>query len=378
MKILIVGAGIAGLSLAAFLREKGFDPAVVEQTKKWQTIGYVLGIWPNGLKMLEELNISEKIKKNAAILTGHTVTNNEGKLLRRTNFKGLEKKHGPIIEIDRDKLQKALLSINKKTNIRMNTKYVSLQQKNNKVEVKFSNGKKEIFDLVIGADGINSLVRKSIEPKVKPDYSGFTFWFFWCKNVFNFPKGVIFQCGNGKLFAVFPSNSKSRITVLFGMPAKEHSFNISTKNKDYLLKNFSDMKGDVPKVLKHLPMNPTSIFHHDDDEVHLNLWYKGRVVLMGDSAHALSPLIGMGASMAMEDAFVLHEEISQYGQIENALALYEKRRQKRVSFFQKQSKQIHWLLSLKSPFDKPRNLLIKYIFGPILYKSMDKVLSEDI
>ena len=376
MKILIVGGGIGGLTLCSFLRKKGFQVTLIEKTRKWNTIGYIIGLFPNGVKIIKKLGAYKELRKIGQALPGYEVRDENGERLLGISFNEMRKKHGPLIEIERDGLHKILRNRNKGADIRLGLTVRSLKERKNKVRVTFSDNKKEEFDLVVGADGIDSrtrdyVLKKQVAEKPKR-YTGFTFWILWSPRVFNFPKNVVHYFGDGKFLGMFPS--KKKLGILFMLATKQGSL----KNQDpreFLKRRFSDIKGGVPNLIKNLPESK-EIFHHDDDETRAKSWYRGRVVLLGDSAHALSPVLGMGASMALEDAYVLSEELSKNKDVQGALENYFIQRKQRVDKLASWSKQVHSLMAVKKPFDKPRNLFIKHIYSKIYYRNIDKFLED--
>jgi len=205
-------------------------------------------------------------------------------------------------------------------------------------------------------------------PKKDLDYTGRTFWMFWCKKTKNLPKGVVYQAGNESLLSIFPTSSKKGYTIGLSMVAKEHYCQKSCNFSKVIKENFSSMKGLAPEILKSIPKVPAEMYHHDDDEMHLNNWHKGRVVLLGDSCHALSPLMGMGAAMALESAYVLADELSKKDSIDLALAAYKKRRLPRIKMLVVGSKIIHIMI-----FQIPKSLEIvrdNYVGGLMLKQYM--------
>jgi 2-polyprenyl-6-methoxyphenol hydroxylase-like FAD-dependent oxidoreductase len=257
----------------------------------------------------------------------------------------------------------------------MGTTVKSLKELENGVLATFSNNKKEMFDIVIGSDGLNSEIRSYVSPKEKADYSGATFWTSWVKRRKHYPGHIVYQFGSGRLFTLFPSKSKKLSTVGFVVPSKHHGLNAEDTNK-LLRENFRDMRGIVKDVLNDLPDN-SEVYHHDDDEMHVEKWSRGRVVLMGDSIHALSPTLGMGASMALEDAYVLSQELAGNG-YEKAFINYMKRRKPRIKFLAQKSKELHMLLEMKGIMCPFRNLLLRYVHPRFYSAVINKFLDEEI
>lgn len=374
MKILIVGGGIGGLALAGFLKRKGVAFTVIEKTKRWKIAGYVLGLYPNGVRMLESLGLGKAVKRQAADLNGYTIKDYECRVLWEIHFREWRKKYGPLLLLERDKLHKILRENLKNSDIRLGLTVRSLKNKKGGVEIVFSNNKKEFFDLVVGADGINSQIRDFVDPKARKLSSGFAFWVMWVGKVFAFPKNIVYSVGNGKVFSIFPVKSKNHIGVAFSLPARSKA---SGNPKEFLKSEFSDMGGIVPKVLKNLPSG-NKIFHHLIEDIKIKNWFRGRVVLLGDAIHPVSPILGMGASMAMEDAYVLSEELVKNQNMGAALEKYVKRRKPRVEFLQKKSRAAHRVLAVKKPFSKIRDFFLKYGYSRSYYKSLDKFLGKKV
>ncbi len=370
MKILIVGGGIGGLSLAGFLKSKAIEFTIVEKTKEWKTVGYVLGLYPNGVKILEALGVARKVKKEAAKLRGYRITNSSGKMIWEIGFKDWERKYGPLLLLERDRLHEILRSNVKKSDIRLGIKIKSLKNIKGGAEVVFSDNKKEVFDLVVGADGINSQIRSFVDPGAEKLSSGFSFWVMWLGRKFKFPDRIIYSVGNGKVFSVFPVKSKTHIGVAFSLPL---DYKPTSNTAEFLRRSFGDMGGLVPAVLKNLPKE---IYNHQIEDLKIKNWFKGRVVLLGDAVHPISPILGMGASMAMEDAYVLSEELSRNKNIDAAIKEYVKRRELRVGFLQKKSRETHRLLAVKKPFVWLRDFILKFGYSRSYYKSLDKFLGE--
>ena len=349
---------------------------IIEKAKQWKNIGYVLGIFPNGMHMLEMLHAGSEIKKKGTMLKGYTIKDAAGNTVWHMDFSGIKKKHGPMVEVERDIVHRALRKAASGIPVRLGTTIKQLKQSGDKVHVTFSDNRRDTFDIVVGADGINSQMRSIIRPKEHTDSTGFSFWVFWMPHVIKFPKNVIHYLGNGKLVGFFPTKSKKHIAVFFSFPGHVHKH-----GEDYheiIAKQFADMGDTIPKVMKYLPKKPTEIFHHSDDEVHAKYWYNGRVVLLGDAVHALSPVLGMGASMALEDAFVLADELTSRKEPEKAFDSYISRRKPRVKELAKWSNEIHFLLAARTPFVTARNMFLKYMYSVSYFKKIDKFLSDPL
>ena len=324
MKILVVGGGIAGLSLSIFLQNKGFkDITLVEKEKDWANLGFGVNIWGIGRKMLRELGIDKDLEKGAYFVPA-SINSRSNKELAEINFKHFEKYGGHNFIISRDLFHKLLIKKLNGCKVLMETSLNKVENIENSVRVTFSDGKIEGFDLVIGADGINSQVRDLVFGKGKVDHSGWTIKLAYLPQNYNYPKEAYYLTEKRNNILFFPMKH----SCFFGFS----EYKSRHRKKDFVdVSLFSDYlnsigwNDDQIKKMSNMKKIKTNIAFVKERE-----WFKGRVVLIGDAKHAMSPITGMGCSMAMEDAFVLSEELSKNESLETSLKKFAKRRGKRI------------------------------------------------
>ncbi|MFB6197166.1 MAG: FAD-dependent oxidoreductase, partial [Halobacteriaceae archaeon] len=179
----------------------------------------------------------------------------------------------------------------------------------------------------------------------------------WLPQSFRPQERFVNVVGNGKSFSMYPTGGKGNLFGYFVMSAPPDANDPVEQRIENLKEHFNDMDYLVPEVLHHLPNDPNSIYHHDHEQVDVDEWYTGRVCLLGDAAHAISPVLGMGAPLALEDAYVLAEEIDTSDTIQEALVTYEDRRHERVRRVQRRSNVVdsvigtelpHWLYTIRN------------------------------
>lgn len=377
MKVLIVGAGIGGLTLSALLRKRGIDTVVIEREKEWKHIGYVLGLFPNGMRVLREVGIADELLSEGKRIPAHYVVDEDAHVISKADFTSLTAEHEAVVEVERENLHGALRRANDDAAVRMGVTVKSLVDNDDGVIVTFSDDSTETYDLVVGADGINSHMRDYVQPKEK-DYSGLTFWLTWIPDDPSFPEDIVYYAGEGKGAALFPCKKGDHIGVLFALSAAEKTPIDPACFREHLRKNFAEMHGVMPKVLQSLPELPASMYHNDDNEMHLRKWYRGRIALLGDAVHALSPILGMGASMAMEDAHVLAELLAECETVDAALAEYQRRRAPRLRQLARWSNVIHRMIRMRGPLARVRNFVIKTFFIKHYFKSLQLFLGSPV
>jgi FAD-dependent urate hydroxylase len=175
-RILIVGGGIGGLSLAAALRRHGFMPELIERSRSWRAVGPGIEVQPNAMRILRELGIGEAVEGAGTVICHWDFCDDQGEVLCETNLEALWAGVGPFIGIARGRLQRALLDGAAGVALRAGTSITALAQQADGVRVELSDGSVGSYDLVVGADGIGSTVRTLAIDATPPAYGGQMVW----------------------------------------------------------------------------------------------------------------------------------------------------------------------------------------------------------
>jgi 2-polyprenyl-6-methoxyphenol hydroxylase-like FAD-dependent oxidoreductase len=195
--------------------------------------------------------------------------------------------------------------------------------------VKLADGSALEADLLIGADGIHSAIRAQLHGASEPDYAGYTSWRGLCENTAIAPPDAIIESwGEGARFGMVPVGpGKLYWFAVADAPAHQRD---GADVKAELMARFGTWHGEVVGALK--ATQPERIFRTDiTDRPVLRSWGAGRVSLLGDAAHPMTPNLGQGACMAIEDGLVLASALSEKADPAEALRLYEDRRRERTS-----------------------------------------------
>ena len=162
-KILIIGGGIAGISLAYFLQDsKEYKVTVIEKSTGWRTIGFAVGIWANGLKILKKLNLGNSFWEKTTLTKKGAIMNLKGKKVFDVPASQISRSE-IARTVDRELLHRAITEqLSENITIRFNTDFIDIKQNGEKAVVTFNNSEVEEFDLVVGADGMRSKVRESV------------------------------------------------------------------------------------------------------------------------------------------------------------------------------------------------------------------------
>ena len=334
-RILIVGGGIAGLSVATALHRQGFRPEVIERSAAWPAIGAGIHLPANGVRVLRALGLDEAVDRGATEVRRWSFFDQQGELLCETHLRDLWREVGPCLGITRVKLQEALLTGAAAVPQRLGVSLKALAQHDSNVEVRFSDGTSGAYDLVVGADGIRSAVRAFAVASSPPKYAGQV---VWRSIIPTRPPGMaemMVLMGEKSFFGLVPMGEGH--TYGFGVVDGSRFEDPLAGRLDRFRRRFADFGAPVPAYLAAL-QSDHDLHFGPIEWVELDEWYRGRVVLIGDAAHAGPPNMGEGGCMAMEDALVLADALRSANSIEAALEAYVLRRRPRADWVQKQSR----------------------------------------
>jgi len=315
MNIAILGGGVAGISSAIALKQKGFDVTVYERNRSESNIGAGIVVWPNASYVLEQLGILEEIKKVSGYPSAMQRMSNTGEELGSINIEEINNNMGyPSLSILRCDFQTILVSKLKSLGIKIKYGYeiIKIEEKKKTVNIHFQNGEKTTANIIIGADGrMSSIARKFVTGSNKPIYQGFINWI----GVFESKKKVFDEIvvkdywGTGERFGIVPV-SQYKAYWAGGVVAKKIGTRKPALYKKELNTVFSNWADLVNEVITNTPQNKINkIYVHDHNPT--ERWHKKNLIIIGDSAHAPLPTSGQGACQALEDAWHLANCLSE-------------------------------------------------------------------
>lgn len=344
----IVGAGIGGIALARSLWKRGISFQLFEQASELKEVGAGIQMTPNAVKVLNALGLVKEIQRVGFLpeaMVGRSWQN--GAELFRTPLKGTsEKVYGaPYYHVHRADLHSILAEGLPQEHITFNVKCVDVIQKEDKAVAVFDNGAEFEADLIVGADGIHSAVRKSLWGNDDPMFTGHMCWRAVVP-VEDHPlpfvqPAVSFWMGPKAHVVTYYVKGGKGVNIVACKETDEwvkESWTEPSSSKD-LLEAFDGWNSDLINLFERT--ENLEIFKwglHDRNP--MERWSKGNATLLGDSAHPMLPYLSQGAAMAIEDAYVLADSLDYFeGNIALTLEAYEAERRNRTRDVQLQSRE---------------------------------------
>ena len=331
MKIAIIGGGITGLTTALVLIKKGLACNVYENADSLGEVG--AGIWmqPNAMKILDYLEIGNQVRKSGMELNQVEITNqNLIPFIETDENLVTDSLNNKIISIHRARLQKILFEALPPNTVHFGKKYISHENVDGKIQINFSDNNLEA-DVLLGADGINSLVRKNLFPS-ELRFSGQTCWRGVAQ--LKLKKEYIANgkevWGNNIRFG-FANISSTEVYWFAVSKSLANEKEDKVKRKDNLLKKYHSFHPLISEIIQNTE-NDKIIRHDINDLKRLDTWHQSNVCLLGDAGHATTPNMGQGAGQGIEDAYYIGQYLSQNTSSDKAFIQFEKARRKKVDY----------------------------------------------
>ncbi|HEY7290038.1 MAG TPA: FAD-dependent monooxygenase [Vicinamibacterales bacterium] len=368
-RILIVGGGIAGLTLAAALAKRGLSHEIVERSATWPTVGAGIAVQPNGVRIFEHLGLSDALIDAGIRIGRWRFCDQHGQVLCETDLDDVWAGVGPFIGVARRALHQVLLHSITSVPRRLGVSVTAVACARHTVIVQFSDGSEGTYDLVIGCDGLHSTVRSFVDDVPLVD-GGQMVWRSLSPIRPLGVNAVQFVLGDDSFFGLCPVGDGG--TYGFANVTQTRVRDPEEGRLSRLRQRFASY-GDV--VQEYLASLTT------DEQIHCSpiewlarpCWGNGRVLLIGDAAHASSPMLGQGGCLAMEDAHVLAEILETARDWSLVLGAFAGRRTPRVNWVRDQS------LAAGDAFGRPshlRNAVLRERGDGILRSRYEPLLEE--
>ena len=324
-RIVVVGGGIGGLAAAVALHRRGREVLVLERAAEFTEIGAGLSLWPNAMRALAALGLAGQVRALGAVETAGGVRDRAGRWLTRTSNAEIEQRHGwPLVVVHRADLVRILAAALPPSALQPDSEAVAVSQDSGGAVVEHRGGR-ERADLVVGADGLNSALRSQWWPNAgKPRYAGCTAWRAITSPVPGLRgEGAVLWGRGERIGCTVLSGSRYYLFAAATAPAG------SSGGGAELRRRFGDWPDPIPELLAAAPVD--AVLQHDVyDMASLPTYVHGRVVLVGDAAHPMNPILGQGACQALEDAVTLASCLDATADVDAALVRYDLARRPRT------------------------------------------------
>jgi 2-polyprenyl-6-methoxyphenol hydroxylase-like FAD-dependent oxidoreductase len=343
-RVIVVGAGIGGLATAIALQPKDVEVVVLERASDLSTVELGTGVtlWPNAMLVLDKLGVADAVRERGAILNCFEQRTRGGRLLTRWPTDEMGKRVGaPLCGVNRADLHAALAERGGGV-VRTGAQVEGFAPGDDgRVEVRIAGGTTETGDVIVGADGLESVIRKQLLGDQPLRHSGLIMW----RSTMNrldpaITPGVDFTAwwGAGTKFIVFRSGPERwTMEAAVTSPPGEQDPPDQTRLIHERFAGFADPVHAIIDAAGEGPIFRTDVFDRPPDDK----WGAGRVTLLGDAAHPMTFAVGQGAAQALEDALAVADAVATPGDLDASLRAYEQRRIPRAAKFQK----IAWKLA---------------------------------
>ncbi|HEX6226886.1 MAG TPA: FAD-dependent monooxygenase [Chryseolinea sp.] len=354
----IIGGGIGGLTLAIAMQRKGYSVTVYENAPAIKPLGAGLGLAANAVRAFMEIGISDDVLEAGSILKKISIKNQHGQVLATTDSDRISRRYNVVnnFTIHRADLHDVLLRHLEEGTLQLGRGCTDFTQDASGVTLKFQDGTSATVDYAIACDGVHSLFRKKLLPQSLPRYAGYT---CWRAVIDDLPPSLNMNetsetWGAGSRFGIAPLTN-NRLYWFACVNAPENDQQKRSYTTKELLKHFGNFHSPIPEIIRYTKDHQL-IWNDIIDIKPLKQFAFGRILLLGDAAHATTPNMGQGACLAIEDAAILANTIANSHAVESAFVDFEKKRIQRTTKIVNESWQLgrlaqlenKWLISLRN------------------------------
>jgi 2-polyprenyl-6-methoxyphenol hydroxylase-like FAD-dependent oxidoreductase len=377
---IIIGGGIGGLCAGIALQRAGVRVAVYEAAPAPREIGAGLTLWPNAIRALDQLGLGAAVGALGVIdRHGGAIADWRGRQLVTLPAAALAARFGaPIVVVHRAEFAALLADALGHAAIHYNARLRAFEpDESGQVVALFADGREARGDLLIGVDGLRSATRQQLFGGPAPRYAGYTAW----RAIVPYDHGRVplwgELWGRGLRFGLAPIGAdRVYYFATRNGPAGSDRGGTPESRRAELLRLFGGWADPVPGLLA--ATDPALLLQNDIEELPpLPRWGAGRVTLLGDAAHAMTPNLGQGACQAIEDAVVLAASLRDATDVPDALWRYEAQRRPHVTRIQRQARLIGWVGQWSHPLACAlRNRGIGLVPSGLRLRAFDSIMGE--
>ncbi len=333
LKVIIVGAGMGGLTTAIAMRQAGYDVEIYDRVRQLRPAGAGISLWSNGVKVLNRLGLGAEIAQIGGTMQRMSYLSKTGETLTDFSLQPLIDRVGQRpYPVSRTDLQQMLLTAFGAKNVQLNSQCIAVEQTEESATAIFADGRRATGDMVVGADGTHSIIRTTVlgQPTTRR-YAGYVNWNGLVEaNQSLAPKqSWVIYVGDHQRASMMPVGG-DRFYFFFDVPLPKGSEPKGDAQEE-LSCYFKGWAEPVQRLIQQLKPTQTNRVEIHDIEP-LPTLVRGRVALLGDAGHSTAPDLGQGGCQAIEDAWVLTNVLltTNLG-VADALKRYETARRDRTA-----------------------------------------------
>jgi 2-polyprenyl-6-methoxyphenol hydroxylase-like FAD-dependent oxidoreductase len=376
MRAIVIGGGIGGLTAVIALRRRGIDANVYEKSAVLRDVGAGIVLWPNAVKALRQLGLGDQLRSISLQNVDGAVRRWDGTFISRTSARELERRFGSgMAVVHRAELLDMLAASVGATYIHFGHDVLAIDTNNPGVSTNFTNGTTAHGDILVGADGLHSGVRAWLGHADRIRYSGYAAW----RSVVPFDHSQFVPAatwGPGRRFGAFPIQG-DRVYWFATSNAPEGEIDSGSGPQSLLLSLFEGWHEPIEALIR--AADDSTILRNDIyDSDPLSEWGRGRVTLLGDAAHPMTPNLGQGACQAIEDALELAACLAGKTNVEAGLEKYEKRRIARTGPIVLASRRLGLIAQIEEPLlCRVRDAVLEFTPSSVTYLGLARVIGYE-
>lgn len=324
------------MSAALALHRAGVAVSLFEQASAFRESGTGMSLWPNATRILRSFGVLDAVLDRGQVVNHFDLRRADGKTLSTLSMEGFDT---PAVCIHRTDLHRALRGPLPSDLLKVNGRIERFIEEDTGASVSLANGAVVRADGLVGADGVHSAILRQLHGANTPIYRGYCIWRGVAPDVGGHLLGHISETwGAGQRFGILPIG-QGRIcwyATRNGPPSRPTAPDEQKREIQGLFRGWHDPIGALVDAT-----DCQDIMQHDArDRPPLRTWGRGHVTLLGDAAHPITPNVGQGACLAIEDAFCLSKALDENSDLETAFRAYENARKSRTAFISRRARHI--------------------------------------
>jgi 2-polyprenyl-6-methoxyphenol hydroxylase-like FAD-dependent oxidoreductase len=332
LSILVIGAGIGGLTAAIALRQRGFEVAMIEKDPTWTVYGVGIIQQGNVLRAMHSLGLLDRYIDAGCGFDAVEIFAPNGIRVARVPSHRLLPDRPANIGVSRRALQKVLGDAAREAGatLRLGVSATAMEEDDYCVRVRFSDGGKGTYDAVVGADGVHSATRATLLPEAPaPQFTGQAVWRY---NLPRLPGLDALQAYNGPIGAGLVPISPDLMYMFLTTPEPGNPRYPREGLAAEMRVKTAQCAPPIRQLAEQITDDAAVVYRPLENLLVEGPWHRGRVVLLGDAVHATTPHLGQGAGMAIEDSLVLADELARHADLDAAFGSYRARRFERCAY----------------------------------------------